>query len=491
MVQLTPLRVSGTASRTRLHGCLRAISLCVAGIAAGCETVPTPPSPPHVDSVIVGGAVVADGGEDVRIIRAGATLAAQPGMGIEPGDQIVTGPRAQAVLALEDEKVRVVMLEDTSVRVSSIFVDIGEVIVRILGRLEDAFEVESEYATAGAEGTEFLVGVRRDGGYRCVSLEGGVNVRSPRGTWQPAQLRTGEEAAGAPGTPIAERALGRDEYNALVKRVNEVELVLGGSARLMVPNLVGLAEGDARQRLAGQGLTSGTADARVTGSARVGTVVGQAPAAGTRLGSGRAVTLQVEAEATSVPDVTGRPLGDARQLLARSGLRVGRSNDQLVESGVDGAVLSQSIPPGTRVARDTAVDVTVAASGVRVPSLVGSPESSASAVLQRSGLLLGSVSRQAGPGKPGTVIDQKPSSGTLVRRQSSVSIVVAQAQAQSCVVPEVRKMSSAQAQKVIAGAGLRSQIASTRSRADLVQTQSPGAGASVTCGSTVTLTLVQ
>lgn len=130
------------------------------------------------------------------------------------------------------------------------------------------------------------------------------------------------------------------------------------SARVEVPELVGLSESDARQVIEGRGLELGRVERRPD-TRRRGTVVGQEPAAGDLVAPGRRVAVVlVDPQLAEVPDLVARPIEEARRRCDDWGLRlrtVRRTSDTS-----EGTVLSQRPRPGERVPLGAEVTVAVA-----------------------------------------------------------------------------------------------------------------------------------
>jgi len=162
-----------------------------------------------------------------------------------------------------------------------------------------------------------------------------------------------------------------------LKPVNEVlaqapkpgtELIVNSTVRINVskgpkpvtiPNVVGSAFETAQSQLQGVGFAVARED--VEDEADAGIVVGQNPAAGTQLGKGSVVTLQVsKGPATSqVPDVTSQTEADARAQLKASGFGAQVVEEIVDDETLDGRVLSQDPEGGTDAKQGTAVVIVV------------------------------------------------------------------------------------------------------------------------------------
>ncbi len=141
--------------------------------------------------VVQGGRLV-DGGviAGVGVVRKGAPAHAKHHMSLEPGDEIRTDAQSTAVLTFA-EGARVYVQPNTHVRLGSIFVFIGEVLVKARG----LFKVKTEYATAASEGTEYLVRVDPEARVRVVVAEDRVALTSNSGRWPKRSLGVGQAAA--------------------------------------------------------------------------------------------------------------------------------------------------------------------------------------------------------------------------------------------------------------------------------------------------------
>jgi beta-lactam-binding protein with PASTA domain len=434
---------------------------------------------------------VSDASSNVQITRAGVTTPVTPGTKIESGDIVITGAGSQAVLLLENGAVEVVMLENSEIHISSIWVELGEIFVRVKKHLSESFEVESEYGVAGVEGTEFMVRVSRGkpdvDTYQCITLAGRVRISSPAKAWATVSLAPGDAIAVNPGSAPKQRKLERKEFNGLVERVNQFEHIYRpGASDLAVPDVVGLMQPDAQRELKAQALSVNPPIGRVTGRVTIGQVVAQTPSAGDRVTAGSAVSIEVEAEPTTVPPTTGMPLEKAKQELARARLKTGDVTNQMTGNFPVGTVAQQSPSAGDRVPVDSAVNLWIEVASVKVPDLSTKTASVASRELSALGLRLGRTKSQRDNSKPGQILSQDPAAGTLIAPGSAVDIVVAE----SCTVPSVTGRSRNEATSMISAAGLKPRINSVGTyNSDSVTKQSPNAGSSVQCDSTVSIDL--
>lgn len=154
-----------------------------------------------------------------------------------------------------------------------------------------------------------------------------------------------------------------------------------GPEAITVPELAGMEIPQAVERLIGAGLRAGATREAAKEGIPDGQLIGSVPAAGTPAKAGDRIDLVVAARPdasppargapvarrpvqaaggpVTVPKITGIRLRWATGRLAALGLTVGRVTYSSDEDHMEGYILRQSPPPGTPVARGSAVDVTV------------------------------------------------------------------------------------------------------------------------------------
>lgn len=196
----------------------------------------------------------------------------------------------------------------------------------------------------------------------------------------------------------------------------------------------------------------------------------------------------------TVPDVTGKQLTLARQILEDQHLRVtvAEAYDASVPVGV---VVSQTPEAGTKVKEERTITIYVSKGGeeMEMPNLRGLKQSDAIDKLQQMGLRLGSAYETFSDEDSGTVISQDPRSGTRISKGQSVDITVSKGQkVKKISVPDVKGVPSDRARTMIEGSGLKvgsiSEEESTQA-AGTVVSQSPSAGSEADSGSAVRLVI--
>jgi serine/threonine-protein kinase len=200
----------------------------------------------------------------------------------------------------------------------------------------------------------------------------------------------------------------------------------GGSDEAM-PDVVGKPEAEAKRMLEEMGLTV-TSTKKRTGAA-VGSVIDQSPHAGDPTPDDLEVALVIEDAAATgtagVPDVIGKSMHDAEELLTQAGFRRGNLVPQISSQPKD-TVLDQNPKAGSNAAAGTLVDLIVADSSMAaVPNVVGQTEANAIKLLTDQRLRIGNVRRALeGAGAAGLVLDQNPRAEVMVAFETPVDLVI-------------------------------------------------------------------
>jgi beta-lactam-binding protein with PASTA domain len=193
-----------------------------------------------------------------------------------------------------------------------------------------------------------------------------------------------------------------------------------------VPDVVGRQVAVAVRDLGERGYTADV-EARATSDGAPGTVVSQAPKAGTKLDRGEQVTILVARGPgqSQVPRVVGLSAAEALVRLQAAELK-GRTVKVASRQPKD-QVLEQSPAPGTDLKKDSVVVLTTS-KGPRtgaVPSVVGITEASARSTLEGPGYKV-AVTRTQSSRPRGIVVSQEPTAGTPAAKGTVVTINVSQ-----------------------------------------------------------------
>ena len=204
-------------------------------------------------------------------------------------------------------------------------------------------------------------------------------------------------------------------------------------AEVEVPGVVGLTSSEAVSALRDAGLKARVR--QVTSPEGRGTVVDQAPTAGTTVVEGGIVALEVAkppkrppVERVAVPDVVGSAAATARADLRAAGFAVATMT--VVSDQPAGTVLEQAPRAGSEVRKGAKVTLTVSAgpADVDVPNVTGLDEASARLELERAGFQVRVIDESiADPAQDGVVLRQAPAAGSSAEDGVVVTITVGRA----------------------------------------------------------------
>jgi len=215
-------------------------------------------------------------------------------------------------------------------------------------------------------------------------------------------------------------------------RENEQVLVYvsGGAEPVLVPNVIGGTEEEARAAIEQAGLTVGTVTTRPDTEAPLGEVIEQAPLSGVELPPGTEINFIVSEgpEEFELPDLAGLDDNAAFQQLGDLGLR---SSQRLEESSTvaEGIVIRTDPPAGTLVMPATTVTLVISSGtpAVVVPDVFGTTLEGATAQLNQLGLSVEVAAQQVATDDPALdqrVVVQTPASGASVEPGTTVTLTI-------------------------------------------------------------------
>jgi serine/threonine-protein kinase len=178
------------------------------------------------------------------------------------------------------------------------------------------------------------------------------------------------------------------------------EKELARAYRIEVPDVEGLTEEQARQKLTASGFK---VDVRRQGSsaAEAGKVLDQSPAGGERVREGSEAMLHVGdgPASVAVPNVVGLSVYEAKARLGKAGLVVGSQREVPSNTAPKGVVVEKRYPAGTEVKLGTAVNIGVSSEGQQVAApdapIQNTAAASATAAASPTALPTGTVSATA------------------------------------------------------------------------------------------------
>jgi serine/threonine protein kinase/beta-lactam-binding protein with PASTA domain len=217
------------------------------------------------------------------------------------------------------------------------------------------------------------------------------------------------------------------EWGQKIDEGSPVKVVVSkGPGQITVPDLVGKTEAQATYILAKENLELGKV-LRENSEAQEDEVIGQDPESGTKVKKGAVVSITVSKgeAAIKVPDVVGKTSQEAGTLLGQAGLKMTKTQENS-STVSEGEIIRQSPSGGTSVKAGSTVAVVVSAGPetVSVPSLVGKSEADARSELGAKNLKVQVNYQSSALEDKDKVLEQNPSSGTEVDKNSTVTIKV-------------------------------------------------------------------
>lgn len=320
-------------------------------------------------------------------------------------------------------------------------------------------------------------------------------VEDPQPVHHTSRLQTLPAAPEGPGQPQDRRP-----RRGMLLVIAGVLLALGLGAGLwyitsgqftQVPNLLGKSEAQARSELSAAGLDVKRVERRFSEAFDRGTVMDTDPAGGKQIRGNGAVTITISRgpEVVAVPDLTGKPLEEAKGELTKTGLAPGIVTQAFSQDVAQGSVISTSPAGGQKRAPDTAVAIVVSKGRpVEVPSVAGRPVDQARAALQDLGLKVETAAEQVNsPFAAGTVADQSVRAGTQAAAGDTVTLTLSKGP-RPVQVPNLIGQEVDAARKTLEAAGFKVKVERPFfSFSNTVEAQSVAGGQNAPEGSTIVL----
>lgn len=258
--------------------------------------------------------------------------------------------------------------------------------------------------------------------------------------------------------------------------------------RVDVPSVMGLPEENARVRLEAAGLLVRVADGEYSKRVPEGSVLRVQPAEGTTLERGDrvAIVLSMGPPPVPVPDLVGKTVAKARELLRGADLEVGKVTREYSEDLAAGLVIDQGAPASGEAPFGSEIDLVLSKGPPPrpVPRVTRMTEEQATNVLTDAGFLV-AVEEEVSEEVPrGDVISQDPPKGTEVQPGNTVTIVVSLGPPEF-PMPDVTGMSKDAAVERLIDLGLVVDVVIARPPGATVVYQDPLVGAIVHVGDVV------
>lgn len=205
-------------------------------------------------------------------------------------------------------------------------------------------------------------------------------------------------------------------------------IVSNNKAEVKLMDVVGMQEEIARKNLEGQNLK---VESTVVESEKPkGEVVEMAPSAGNMVKEGSTIELKVSQgnETVEVPDLTGKTLDEAKEILANLGLGLEKIGEEYSSDIASGKIIKQDVSEGTSAEKRTSIGVIVSKgeneSKVIVPDVTNRSLEDAKSLLEAIGLKYSVVYTSDNNLGNDVVKSQSVSSGSTVNKNSTIKLTV-------------------------------------------------------------------
>ena len=160
----------------------------------------------------------------------------------------------------------------------------------------------------------------------------------------------------------------------------------------------------------------------------------------------------------AAPDLLDKTFEDAQETAEAQGFKVKRGKDIYSSEYAEGKVCQQDPQPGVEMPKEGTITINVSKGNKEglVPSVIGMQEEDVEAYLKTYGYQLGNVNTTTSPEKAGKVLEQTPTAGSTLDKESKVDIVVSDGKGtEKGIVPSVTRMSLQDAKQAIEAAGFQ------------------------------------
>lgn len=208
------------------------------------------------------------------------------------------------------------------------------------------------------------------------------------------------------------------------------------SDTVKVPKITGMNFIEAKKVIEEAGLEIKQGEVKYDESKQIGVVLDQNPPSDETVKYGRRiyVTISGGEQLTDVPNLSGKSLRDAKFTLEQRGLKLGETVRKNSSEFPEDFVLSQVIQPGSKIKKNTSIDLILSDGPVigdlKVPSLSGKTLEDAKKIINESKLKVGKITYQTNNNMPpGQIIDQYPKSDKSANENTTVDLFVSRKKA--------------------------------------------------------------
>ena len=202
-----------------------------------------------------------------------------------------------------------------------------------------------------------------------------------------------------------------------------------------------------------------------------------------------------ESQQVEVPDVTGRTVEQATQILEDAELQL-QVGDEVESDTYDaGEIVDQNPPGGQTVEKNSIVRVNICAlEEGDIPNVVGKSREEAEEAIRAAGYEVGTINHETSSKAKGTVLSQSPEGGVSAEQDTKVDLVLSDgAKKEEVSVPTLTGKTKSEAKKALESVGLKlgstSTAESTQYEKGQVISQNPTPGTKIEEGKSVNITI--
>jgi serine/threonine-protein kinase len=289
----------------------------------------------------------------------------------------------------------------------------------------------------------------------------------------------------------------RNRYIALVMAVivgvTGWYVLVGPGSRVVVPSTVGADANEVAAALSPLGLQYIVVEERYSEMIDAGRVIESSPSGGEKIDQGGTIKIVLSKgpERYAIPMLVGLTPTAAKNLIAKSPLKLAPIIEVFSETVPKGFVISSSPATGSKVKRGSLVTITVSKGKEQVSyaSYVGKNGEQALTELTEAGFNVTSTYAFSEVRLAGEVISQNPVGGAAIDKGSAVAIVISKG-SEFSYIPNLFSIEQSKAVKALQDLGLRVTVKIIgRKAVKKVTNMNPKVGSKVKRGSTVTITV--
>lgn len=226
-----------------------------------------------------------------------------------------------------------------------------------------------------------------------------------------------------------------------------------------------------------------------------GKAIGTTPDKGQKLRKNSPISLRISkgVEMVKVPDLRNKDFNEAKALLAKSKLKLGKTTQVFDEEIAKDRITAQSLEAGARVKHDSVIDLNISKGRepFKVPEITGKSLDEAKSLLEAVHLVIEVEEKYSDTITRGTIIDQEVKAGEERYRGDKVKVQLSLGP-EFLIMPTLagKSMDEAKAEAERLGFKVNIEKQLLGIAPGRVYSQYPGAGSRVRSGSTITLTYV-